>query len=88
MEPLWSCAITTFTVKNIPTDIYDKLKKSAQLNRRSINSEILVCIERAVSSQKIDPESVIRRARTLREKTRLYNVSANEITEVKKTGRL
>ena len=78
---------TTFTVKNIPADIYEKLKESAALNRRSINSEILVCIEKAVSSQLVDPELVIKRARILREKTRLYTVSAEEITEAKNTGR-
>ncbi len=77
----------TFTVKNIPTDIYAKLKQSAELNRRSINSEILVCIERAVSSQQIDPEFEIAKARMLRERTQLYIASEDEITEAKKAGR-
>ena len=78
---------TTFTVKNIPSDIYEKLKESAALNRRSINSEILVCIERAVSSQLVDPETTLAEARMLREKTRLYNVSAEEIMDAKNAGR-
>jgi plasmid stability protein len=38
----------TITVKNIPTELYELLKQSAAANRRSINSEILTCIERAV----------------------------------------
>ena len=79
--------MTTFTVKNIPLDIYEKLKQSAALNRRSINSEILVCIERAVSSQQVDPELAIAEARMLRERTKLYIVSDDEITEAKKAGR-
>ncbi len=78
---------TTFTVKNIPADIYEKLKESAALNRRSINSEILVCIEKAVTSQQVDPEVAIATARMLRERTKLYITSHEEITEAKKAGR-
>ena len=33
------------TVKNIPDNLYQRLKQSATENRRSINSEILVCID-------------------------------------------
>lgn len=79
--------MTTFTVKNIPDDIYEKLKQFAALNRRSINSEILVCIEKAVSSKRVDPELAIAEARMLRERTKLYIASNDEITEAKKAGR-
>jgi hypothetical protein len=48
----------TITVKNIPPDLYQRLKQSAEANRRSINSEVIVCIEKAVCSRKLQPESV------------------------------
>ena len=34
----------SITVKNVPADLYERLKQSAQANCRSINAEILVCI--------------------------------------------
>lgn len=77
----------TITVKNIPTDVYEKLKKSAKQNRRSINSEIIVCIERAVGSQDINPETVVNHARQLREKTAPYPIPDEELIEARNAGR-
>ena len=35
----------TLTLKNIPDDVYTRLKLSAELHRRSLNSEAIVCLE-------------------------------------------
>jgi plasmid stability protein len=78
----------TITVKNIPTDLYERLKQSARAHRRSMNSEIIVCIERAVRHRKIDPETMIVRARTLREKTAAYRLTDDVLSEAKTAGRL
>jgi len=76
------------TVKNIPPEIYERLKHSAKTHRRSINSEIIVIIEEAVQSKKIQPEEFLMRARHLREKTADYTISDDEFTDAKDTGRL
>jgi len=78
----------TITVKNIPPDIYEKLKQSAELSHRSINSEIIVCIERAVRSQEIDPELILVNARSLRRKTASQPITDGEFSQAKTTGRL
>lgn len=78
----------TITVENIPVDLYERLKQSAQAHRRSINSEIIVYIERAVHSRKINPEAVLARARQLRQKTISHLVSDDEFTQAKAAGRL
>jgi plasmid stability protein len=78
----------TITVKNIPPEIYDRLKRSAQANHRSINSEIIACIERSVSSQPIDPSTILSRARSLREKTAEYVITDDEFTQAKNAGRV
>jgi len=44
----------TFTLKNIPEHLHAKLKESARQHRRSLNSEILVRLEREVSAPKVD----------------------------------
>ncbi len=77
----------TITVKNIPTDLYQRLKQSAETNRRSINSEVIVCIEMAVRSRRIQPEAILNRARKLREKTSDYIVTDDEFTQAKVAGR-
>ena len=51
--------MANITVKNIPADLYEHLKESAGANHRSINGEIIACIERAVGSRKIDVEAVL-----------------------------
>ena len=78
----------TITLKNIPPDLYEHLKQSAALNRRSINSEVIVCIERALRSRRINPETVLARARTLREKTIAYPITDDDFTEAKTAGRI
>ena len=80
--------MTTFTVKNIPTDIYGLLKQSAATNRRSINSEIIVCIEKAVSSRRIEVAMLLARARKIRKKTKNYLFTEDEIIKAKLEGRL
>ncbi|MGD2049464.1 MAG: Arc family DNA-binding protein [Chloroflexota bacterium] len=77
----------SITVKNIPADIYERLKQSAKANRRSINSEIIVIIEEAVRSKKAAPEEFLVRARQLREKTADYSITDDEFTTAKQAGR-
>ena len=80
--------MATITVKNIPNDLYSLLKRSAEMNRRSINSEIIVCIEKAVSSQQMEVEALLARAREIREKTANYLPAEDDIMQAKNEGRL
>lgn len=79
---------TNITIKNIPEDLYEQLKKSAEANHRSINSEIITCIEMKVRSIKINPETLLARARQLREKTVNYPITDIDFTQAKESGRL
>ncbi len=77
----------TITVKNIPDDLYEYLKQSASINRRSISNEIIACIERSLHSQKIRLETVLTRAQQLREKTCKRLITDKEFTKAKLAGR-
>lgn len=77
----------TITVKNIPADLYEHLKESARAHRRSINSEVIVCIERVVGTHRIDIEAEIASARELREKTGDYYLTDNDLKQFKSDGR-
>jgi hypothetical protein len=76
------------TVKNIPPELYRLLKKNAEVNRRSINSEIIVCIERALRSRRINPDEILARAKNLRAKTAGHPIADAEIVHAKAEGRL
>ncbi len=80
--------MTTITIKNIPDDLYEKIKLQAKANHRSVNSEIISIFEHAV--QKRTPAEVkliLERARKIRELTAPYKVSHEEFTQWKKEGR-
>ena len=77
----------TITIKNIPEDLYERLKEAARTHRRSINSEVIVCIEQAVSSHKIDVEAEIAVARELREKAGDYYLTDDKLDQFKAEGR-
>ena len=79
----------TITVKNIPPELYERLKMSAAENRRSINSEIIVCIEREVHSRRTNtPDEVLSKARELRKRTFKHPLTDQEFTRRKVLGRL
>ena len=77
----------SITVKNVPVDLYERLRQSAKANRRSINAEIIVYIERAVTPQPVDPEAVIASAREMREKTAGYRITDEDLSAAKADGR-
>jgi plasmid stability protein len=79
--------MATITLKNIPDDLYEQLRRSAETNRRSINSEVIVCIERAVRARRVDPAAALARARQLREATAGYAISDEEFDAAKQAGR-
>jgi antitoxin FitA len=76
------------TVKNIPDDVYDQLKQSAKINRRSINQEIIVCIESSVQGTVIEPQQLLENARRLRKKTAGHPISNAELNRIKGIERL
>jgi antitoxin FitA len=80
-------AMPTITVKNSPVDIYEKLKRAAEINHRSINSEVIACIERAVGSREIDPEVVLANARRLRAQVSGPPITDLELARAKTAGR-
>lgn len=79
--------MASITVKNIPDTLYERLKASAKRNRRSVNSEIIVCIERAVVSQRIDPDEFLGTARRLRQLTAKHSVTDKAFNREKTAGR-
>ena len=52
--------MATLTIKNLPDTLYKRLKAKAAEHRRSINSEAILAVERAVTeSESRDPEEIL-----------------------------
>ena len=58
--------MATITLKNIPEQLYQKLKQRAEYNYRSLNSEVIACLQNALGSKQVDPDVLLKRARVLR----------------------
>jgi len=58
--------MANITVKNIPKPIYEKLKKQAEARHRSMNSEIIACLEKAVEPNRVSDNEILYEARMAR----------------------
>jgi plasmid stability protein len=77
---------TNITIRNIPDEVYAKIKKRADLHHRSINSEVIVYLEKLVQSNRRDPDQVIARAKKLKQKAK-GTLSMDEIQQAIDQGR-
>lgn len=79
--------MATLTVKNIPDELYNRLKSVAEINRRSINSEIIICIENTIASHRINLEEMLYDIRQLRKLTSGHLISDEAFNQAKTEGR-
>jgi antitoxin FitA len=78
--------MSTITIKDIPPAIHRTLKAQAQAHRRSLNKEILATLENALHSTRLDVDSIMLRARAVRETMDIY-LTENELAAFKSEGR-
>jgi plasmid stability protein len=78
---------TAITLKNIPDDIYRRLKEVAEIHRRSVNSEAIACLERALLPTKVSVDERLSRARQLRAAVKGKPLKAKVIAAVIAQGR-
>lgn len=77
---------TTLTLKNIPDEVYERLRMAAEMHRRSLNSEAIVCLETVLTPTRIAPGERLDRARQLRQGL-AGKFTARDIDAMKKAGR-
>lgn len=58
--------MASLTIKNIPDPVLRKLKSRAASHRRSLNSEVIACLEALVQPAPLDVEAVMAEARSVR----------------------
>jgi plasmid stability protein len=77
----------TVTLKNVPDDLYRRLKQRAQAHRRSLNSELIHCLESVLRPRRITAEERLARIRALRPRIDPQAVGAAEIARAIDDGR-
>ena len=89
MVPLWWGVVmpTTLTLKNIPDDVYERLKLAAAMHRRSLNSEAIVCLETVLVPAGMTPGERVARARQLRAGLTTAKFRTRDIDALKRQGR-
>ena len=77
----------TITLKNIPDELYERLKESAADHRRSLNSEVIVRLEQTLLSVRIDPDAFLARADARRKRLALPPLTDRRLKAIKIAGR-
>jgi len=78
--------MSTITLKGIPTFLHSELKKRAEINKRSLNNEIIVCLESFLGFRNVEKQQYLEEVREFR-KTIKSEISNKLIDELKNEGR-
>lgn len=76
----------TLTIKGLPDPVYRRLKAQAAAHRRSLNGEIIVCLERAVGAG-LDVRTWLAEAQALRDRLGLRPLTDRELWAARRAGR-
>src|SRR5258706_4044665 len=88
--PREGAGMASLTIKNIPEALLNTLRRQAKENNRSLNQEVITCLQLGALRPKRDPEVIIRRLRAFRERLRATGVepmSTEEIVAMIRRGR-
>jgi plasmid stability protein len=79
--------MATLTIKNIPDVLHGRLKERAKQHRRSINSEVIVCLEQALGRAPLDPTAFLARVRARRQSMSGVYITEEDLRAAKNEGR-
>ena len=75
------------TVKNLPDDLYQRLKANSKAHHRSINGELIATLDRVLTPQRLDPDSQLAQLRALRARLDLPTLDPADIRTAIAAGR-
>lgn len=78
---------TAITLKGIPDDLYERLKLAAKAHHRSLNSEVIACLERQLTPHVLSTDERLARAKVLRAAVASAELDPQEIAEAIRQGR-
>src|SRR2546425_13071013 len=91
MDPFWYqfgyTTMATLTVKNVPQPLVRRLKARATLHRRSLNREVIACLEVLAQAAPVDAEALLARAREVRHTPAGGRLTDRVLARLKTAGR-
>lgn len=75
------------TIKNVPNELYDDIKKSASKNLRSINNEIIFRLKKTLSHRKTNANHLISKIDKINAMISLPDLNNDFISRAKNEGR-
>lgn len=75
------------TIKNVPDELYDDIKKSASKNLRSINNEIIFRLRKTLYHRKTNPNHLISKIDKINSIISLPPLNDDFISNAKNKGR-
>ena len=79
--------MANITVKNIPDDLYERLRSAAKSNRRSINNEIITRLEQSLAVRRVPDAGLLRRIDRFHATFGTESFSVNELDQARREGR-
>jgi plasmid stability protein len=79
--------MASLTIKNVPNPVLRRLKARAALHRRSLNLEVIACLESLVQSAPLDVDALLVRVREIRRTPARSRLTDRVLTRLKAAGR-
>lgn len=79
--------MATVTFKNIPDSLYEQLKQAASAHHRSVNSELIHCLEKVFNPAPISAAELAEKALELRGRIAAKRLDTDEIDAAINQGR-
>jgi plasmid stability protein len=78
--------MATMTLKNVPDELYEQLKRSAERHRRSVNKEAITCLERALGGRS-DAAELFEQIRAARARMQDVYLTDDDLRTARDQGR-
>lgn len=79
--------VPTLTIKGLPEPIYRRLKAQAETNRRSLNGEIIACLERSVGAAPFDAAAWLADIESFHRRSGVPPMSDADLRAARRLGR-
>jgi len=79
--------MASLTLKNVPQPLLRQLKAQAARHRRSLNHEVIVCLESLTQSVPVDVDSLLAKVRQIRKAPKKTRLTDRTLTSLKGAGR-